>query len=110
MTDALPSAIIAYQQAMVDNDTSRFRECFRDDAVVTDDGKTYTGLDEIIGWGDELSKLELDTDITSAEAGDQEATITTLVAGDFKGSPLPFRHSIKLKDGKISRLDIAVAK
>jgi len=29
------------------------------------------------------------------------------VTGDFKGSPLPFRHSIKLKDGKISCLDIA---
>jgi hypothetical protein len=31
------------------------------------------------------------------------------VTGDYKGSPLPFRDRIKLEDGKISRLDIAVA-
>ena len=57
MTKELSPAVIAYQQAIVDNHAAVFRECFREDAVVTDNGKTYRDLDEIKDWGDELSKI-----------------------------------------------------
>jgi len=110
MTKQLAPAIIAYQQAIVDNSTAMFHECFCEDAVVTDNGKTYRGLDEITDWGDALSKIKLNTEITDVDAENDEATIGTFVTGEFEGSPLPFRYKIKLKGGKIDHLDIEVAR
>jgi hypothetical protein len=108
MNNELPVAINKYKQAIVDNNTVLFDECFAKDAVVVDAGKTYTGIRAIKEWGDELSKMNLSTDITDVAADDTTATILTHVSGDFERSPLSFRYSMTLKDGKISTLDIKV--
>lgn len=108
MSNQLPAAVSKYKHAIVDNSNALFDECFTEDAVVTDAGKTYTGIQAIKEWGDELSKMNLKTDITDATAEDTTATISTHVSGDFERSPLSFLYSMTLKDDKISTLDIKV--
>ena len=108
MDNELPVAINKYKQAIIDNNAILFDECFTQDAVVVDAGKTYKGIQAIKEWGDELSKMNLKTDITAVSSDDKVATISTHVSGDFERSPLSFRYGITLKDDKISALDIKV--
>ena len=108
MNEELPEVIRTYTQAIVDNTSELFNKCFAEDAVVSDAGKTYTGITSIKEWGDELSKMKLKTDVTNVTADDTIANISTHVSGDFKRSPLSFLYSIVLKDNKIQTLDIKV--
>jgi hypothetical protein len=110
MTNQLPVAVSKYKQAIIDNSTELFNECFNVDAVVTDNGKTYTGLEAIKAWGDELHGMSLSTKITSADADEDTARIATYVEGDFKNSPLPFIYAMTLKNNKIQSLAIKVNK
>jgi hypothetical protein len=108
MKKELPIAINTYKKAIVDNNTTLFDECFKQDATVTDAGKTYEGIEAIKEWGDELSRMTLNTKVTSIESTNTTACIKTYVEGDFKNSPLSFIYNISLRQDKIQSLDIKV--
>jgi len=83
--------------------------CFSENAVVKDEGQTYTGLDAIKQW-----KMSSSTKYTYTiephtlnERGGR-TVVTGLVSGDFPGSPVNLQFAFKLNDDKIIALEITL--
>jgi hypothetical protein len=63
--------------------------------------------DQIKAWIEKsISGLNLKTEIKDCIQEQDVWTIETIMSGDFKASPAKFTYKIKLKDSKISFLDI----
>jgi uncharacterized protein (TIGR02246 family) len=109
MTATVPAIIDTYVQAAAAADHDAVAACFTADAVVTDDGRTMVGRDEITRWRRELAAaFEYTVEVLGAQAvGDDAFLVTTKVAGTFPGSPVQLRYQFTLRDGLISGLDIA---
>jgi hypothetical protein len=104
-----PEIIDRYLRLATGSDTAALAECFTPDAVVTDDGRTYHGRDEIRAWRDSVaSAFEYTARVLQTEAGaDGRHVVTALVEGSFPGSPLQLRYAFTLRDNRISELIIA---
>jgi ketosteroid isomerase-like protein len=50
MPEELAAPIVAYIQAKQDRDTKSLLKTFSEDAIVSDKGQMYEGLDEIREW------------------------------------------------------------
>ncbi|MET0134318.1 MAG: nuclear transport factor 2 family protein [Kibdelosporangium sp.] len=84
------------------NDAGALADTFTEDGVLTDDGGTFRGRDEIREWA-EANVVNVKATVT----GFQDQVITASVAGDFPGSPLSFDFAFVTSDsGHIRRLDI----
>ena len=88
-------------------DTTRITDCFTQDAVVFDEGKTHRGHGAIQSWLQESrKKFEYCTEpIRTAQVG-ESVTVVAKITGNFPGSPIQLRHSFQLKSGKIQSLEI----
>jgi len=106
MTLDLPEPIGAYFAADK-RDGESVARCFTKDAVVKDEGNTYTGQQEI-----RRSRTEVTTKYTytSEPFAVEDANGLTLVknhlVGNFPGSPVDLRFFFRLERGKISFLEI----
>ena len=60
---------------------------FAPDAVVTDEGRTHRGRDEIRRWRDGTPQVTYD--VTDIATDDGAAVVTATITGDFPGSPFP---------------------
>jgi ketosteroid isomerase-like protein len=111
MTTTVPDVIRRYFDATNARDSEALVACFATDAVATDEGKTYTGLDEIRGWRAEtVATFEYTSRPISAEpVGEGAGTdlVTSRVEGNFPGSPVDLKFRFALADDAITRLDIA---
>lgn len=108
MTIELPTPIWAYYEADR-NDKSRVGEYFTDDAVVIDEGNTYTGRKSIQEWKENSAKkytYTADPFAIDVEAG--RTVVTAHLVGDFPGSPLDLRYAFTLRAGKIASLEITL--
>lgn len=106
MTLQLPLPVFAYFQA--DRaDASTVSECFTEDAIVIDEGKTYTGRDAIRDWKAESSRKYSYTaePFAIGEAGGQ-TIVTARLVGDFPGSPVDLRYCFVLGRDRIASLEI----
>ena len=81
--------------------------CFTGDAVVKDEGHTYTGIDAIRKWKTEASAKYRYTvvPLTSEKQGGT-TVVTSRLTGSFAGSPVTLRYFFRLERGKISFLEI----
>ena len=102
-----PEIIRRYFDLASKPDQEGYFALFSDDAVVTDEDKTYRGLTEIQRWRSEVPLVSYTiTDVTST--GNQ-TTVTTTISGDFPGSPfagLKYRFQ-RYDDTHIHQLTIA---
>ncbi|MEU4690808.1 nuclear transport factor 2 family protein [Actinoplanes sp. NPDC023714] len=78
-------------------------------AVVTDDGRTYRGEDEIRGWqrraaGEFTYTAEL---IGATRVDDTHYELVQHLEGDFPGGVVDLRYRFTLADGLITSLVIA---
>jgi ketosteroid isomerase-like protein len=107
-TPELSPAIDHYFELMGGADKTRTIDVFTGDAVVLDDGRTYTGRDEILGWlGGAASEFSYTSTRLSAEQTGDEAIVVVLLDGDFPGGRLELRYRFALDSaGLISRLSI----
>jgi hypothetical protein len=102
----LPEPIAAYFAADK-RDGEAVARCFTKDAVIKDEGRTYTGQEAIRRW-----KAEATTEYsyTSEPFAIEEANGLTLVkshlVGNFPGSPVDLRFFFRLERGKIAFLEI----
>ncbi|GAA1521861.1 DUF4440 domain-containing protein [Kribbella lupini] len=80
-----------------------------DATVVDDDGRTYTGHDEIHRWRSaEGSEYTYTVQITHVEAlDDTRYVVTTRLEGDFPGGVVDVIYRFALADDLIQRLEIA---
>jgi hypothetical protein len=102
----LPEPIAAYFAA--DKKTPEaVARCFTAQAVVKDEGRTYTGLDAIEAWKAAASSRYTYT--TEPFALDREPgfqVVRARLTGSFPGSPVDLRYRFALERGLISSLEI----
>lgn len=103
----LPIILKKLLQAQENFDSISYSECFSDDAVVFDEGKTHNGKDEIKSWNEKTNeeyKAKLEAIDVFNE--DQITILTTKVSGTFDGSPIVLKYRFDIKNDKISALKI----
>ncbi len=103
----LPSIIADLLTAQEKYDSNAFSECFSDDAVVFDEGKTYRGKKEVRQWN-EMTNTKYKTKYEPLEVttkGDK-ITLKAKISGTFPGSPAIIEYHFETKNSKIISLQI----
>ncbi len=89
MKTQLPQPIATYMQATNAHDTDALLACFTADAVVTDEGQEYHGVSQIRAWREKTNEqYQFTLEVTDIAEGGNETIVTTLVSGNFDGSPV----------------------
>jgi hypothetical protein len=106
--DEFPDVITRYLAAHRARKTAAALATFTDDAIVTDDGTTYSGLPAIENWLNRSStEYDYTVELTSAHSTDAtHHTATNRLQGDFPGGIVDLRYQFTLRDDLIERLVI----
>lgn len=103
----LPDAIAAYFAADQRSEDA-VAHCFTTQAVVKDEGCTYTGLDAIKAWKATASAAYTYTsEPFRLERNEGAYIVTSRVTGNFPGNPVDLRYRFRLERGLIATLEIA---
>jgi hypothetical protein len=103
----LPTPIAIYIDAENRGDTEALAQCFAEDAVVRDEGKTIEGLADIKQWKAETKKKYQHTvEPLALVQKDGRIIVTNRLAGNFPGSPIDLEFVFTLDGNKIASLDI----
>ncbi len=107
MADRLATPIAIYIAAENRGDTEAMAECFAEDAVVRDEGRTIKGLAAIKRWKAETKRKYQHTvePLASVQEGDK-TIVTNRLTGNFPGSPIELQFIFKLDGDKIASLEI----
>jgi hypothetical protein len=88
-------------------DTEAIARCYTQDAVVKDEGHTYTGVMAIKNWkARSVAKYTYTSEPFALEQRDGMAIVTSRLTGNFPGSPVDLRFFFRLERGKIAFLEI----
>ncbi|MDM7957206.1 nuclear transport factor 2 family protein [Blastomonas sp.] len=103
----LPEIISRYFAADAEQGSDAVMRCFAQDAVVRDEGKTYTGIDEIREWKEGAASTYSYTVEPFAIVGEGDRIIVTShLVGTFPGSPVDLRYRFVLSEDMIAALEI----
>jgi hypothetical protein len=103
----LPTPIAIYIDAQNRGDTEALAQCFAENAVVRDEGKTLEGLAAIKQWKTETRKKYQHTvEPLAATKKDGKTIVTTRLTGNFPGSPIDLEFVFTLDGDKIALLEI----
>lgn len=96
----LPEVIISYLNRRVSEDPTSATDLFADDAIVSDQGNTYTGRDQIRAWiRDSLTEYHYTVTFLSAEANDGSGfTVTNRLQGNFPGGIVDLKYGFRLTE------------
>ena len=109
MAIKLPKGIANYFEADRRRDAAAISECFAADAIVRDEGHTYTGREAIREWmADAIAKYSCTTEPFAIADESDRTVVTSHVVGNFPGSPVDLRYQFTLKDSAIARLEITL--
>jgi hypothetical protein len=101
----LPEPIAAYFAA--EHNPEALAHCFTAQAVMKDDGHTYTGINEIKAC---MAAASAKYSATSApfalEREDGLQVVRAKVTGNFPGSPIDLSYRFRLERGLIASLEI----
>ena len=104
-TLTLPAPVAAYFAA--EHDPEALARCFTSQAVMKDDGHTYSGLDAIKSFMTEASaKYNATSAPFAMEREDGLEVVRANVTGNFPGSPIELSYRFRLEDGLIASLEI----
>jgi len=112
MTDPLPPTISRYFTAADDGDTDALIACFTLDAVVTDEGRSRHGHDEIRQWREEVATAyEYTLEVVGSEPGGDRGglewhDVLTHLEGNFPGGTVDLTYRFGLLGGRIAELQI----
>jgi hypothetical protein len=103
-----PPVITRYLAAAPTRDFAALADCFTSDGTATDEGRTYRGRAEIIGWRESLaSQFTYTATVTGSEPiNDSEYRVTAHLVGDFPGGVADLTYQFVLHDGLIADLTI----
>ena len=106
MTLDLPKPVAAYFAA--DKcDAEGVSQCFTEDAIVTDEWRTYSGRAAIKKWKEEASaKYEYTSEPLACDQKGGKSVVTCQLTGNFPGSPFNLRFFFRLEGDKIASLEI----
>lgn len=101
----LPEPIAAYFAA--EHKPEALARCFTAQAVMKDEGHTYTGVDAIKAFMAEASARYSATTVPFAlERDDGCQIVKAKVTGNFPGSPIDLSYRFRLERGLIASLEI----
>jgi hypothetical protein len=108
VTLPLPKTLGSYFAAQNAHDVEGMVTCFASDARVRDEGRDYSGHDEIWEWKrDTIAKYGISIEPLSQADEGATTTIVGRVSGNFPGSPANLTYDFGLsQDGLIRTLDI----
>jgi uncharacterized protein (TIGR02246 family) len=103
----LPTPVAIYIAAENSGDAEAFAECFAEDAVVRDEGKTIKGLAAIRQWKAETKKKYQHTiEALAVAQKDEKTVVINRLTGNFPGSPIELEFVFTLAGDKIASLEI----
>ena len=103
----LPTPIALYIAAENRGDTEALAQCFAEDAVVRDEGKTIEGLAAIKQWKAVTKrKYQHTVEPLASAQKDGKTIVTNRLTGNFPGSPIELRFTFRLDGNKIASLEI----
>ncbi len=101
----LPEPIAAYFAA--EHNAEALARCFTPQAVMKDDGHTYTGVDAIKAFMAEASaKYSATSEPFALEREDGVQIVRAKVTGNFPGSPINLSYRFRLERGLIASLEV----
>ena len=101
----LPEPIAAYFAA--EHNPQALAHCFTAQAVMKDDGHTYTGVNEIKAFMAAASARYSATSVPFAlQRHDAFQVVQARVTGNFPGSPIDLSYRFRLERGLIASLEI----
>jgi len=107
MSIDLPTPIAIYIAAENQGDTEALAQCFAEDAVVRDEGRTIEGLAAIKQWKAETKKKYQHTvEPLASTQKDGKIIVTNRLTGNFPGSPIELEFVFTLDSNKIASLEI----
>ncbi|MFN1215736.1 nuclear transport factor 2 family protein [Chryseobacterium kwangjuense] len=101
----LPDIISKLVKAQTEFDSQAYADCFTENAVVLDEGKTHNGKKEIENWIDKANN-EFKTVMKPLEYNENENILSAEISGTFPGSPVILTYDFELTDGYIQSLKI----
>lgn len=107
--DELPEAVHGFVDGWQGKDATKVEGLFADHAVVSDEGRTYRGLDEIRGWVRGSIGL-FTTTLTFLRGREDEGMVgaSFRLEGDFPGGVVELEYRFRLdEEGRIVQLDFA---
>jgi len=107
MSVDLPTAIAIYIDAENRGDAEALAQCFAEDAVVRDEGRTIEGLAAIKRRKTETGKKyqHMIEPLTCVQK-DGTTIVTNRLTGNFPGSPIELEFVFTLDGNRISLLEI----
>jgi hypothetical protein len=103
----LPEPIAAYIAAENGDDVEVLAQCFADQAVVRDEGRTMKGLAAIKEWkADTRKKYRHKVEPLESVEKNGKTVVTNRLTGNFPGSPINLEFVFELKGDKIASLEI----
>jgi len=103
----LATPVALYIAAENRGDAEAMVQCFAEDAVVRDEGKTIKGLDAIKQWKVETKKkYQHSIEPLASVQKDGKTIVTNRLTGNFPGSPIVLQFIFKLDGDKIASLEI----
>ena len=107
MSIPLPKPIVEYFAAEKAGDAARLARCFANDAVVHDEGGTFTGTIAIERWNAAArAKYHHTVEPMSSTVWDDATIVVGRVAGEFPNSPIELDHIFRLDGDRIASLEI----
>src|SRR5215471_1364803 len=107
MTISLPNPIAGYFAADKAADMNALGRCFVNDAVVRDEGGTFTGVDAIKQWNAAArAKYHYTVEPLSIRNEDDAFVVIGKLTGDFPNSPIELEHVFRLAGDQIASLEI----
>ncbi|MFS4471541.1 nuclear transport factor 2 family protein [Chryseobacterium sp. T20] len=103
----LPNILQEFLKAQELFDSISFADCFSEQASVFDEGKIYTGKEEIRQWN-EKSNNEYKTlfEVKDFSMKDNTTVVRINIFGSFDGSPVMLNFHFRMKDNLITALAI----
>lgn len=106
----VPAVVVSYLDAHANRQADRAAAAFARDAVVVDDGRTYTGIEQIRAW---LERSSSEWDYTTTPNGQKITDAEHLIVrvhleGNFLGGHVDLRYQFTLAGELIAALAIAV--
>jgi ketosteroid isomerase-like protein len=108
MMKDVPAILDRYVAATNAHDPAALSTCFSPDAVVLDEGKTYRGRAEILGWKEDVTaRYKISNTPLDYEWQGETLAARMRVEGTFPGSPTDLTYLLEFKDGLISSFRVA---
>ena len=108
MTVEVPAPVATYLAADKAKDTEQLGLCFREDAVVRDEGREHRGVAAIKAWHREANeKYRYALEPLETSVCGPTVVVRARVSGDFPGSPIEPRFTFAVSGDRIVSLEVA---